>query len=92
MQKSNCQKGSTETKEYENLRHQYNEVRNQVKSLTDKLKKAFERDLAKKTKQNPKTFWQYINPKSKTKSGIGDLALHPEDPKSELTSNDNEKA
>ena len=37
--------------------------------------------------------WEHgLYTKSKTRSRIGNLAIHPDDPKSELTSNDNEKA
>lgn len=35
-------------------RKQYNKIRNQVKSLTRKFRKNYERDLSKKTKTNPK--------------------------------------
>ena len=36
--------------------------------------------------------WQYINSKSKTRSGIGDLAIEPDDPKSDLTNDNAAKA
>jgi hypothetical protein len=37
-----------------NTRAEYNRVRNQVKTLTNKLKKKHEKDLAKSAKKNPK--------------------------------------
>ena len=87
-----ARRGSANREEYDELRRQYNKVRNQVKSQTNKLKRAFELDLARKAKNNPKMIWQYINSKSKTRSGIGDLAIDPDDPKSDLTNDNAAKA
>lgn len=52
-------------------RAEYNRVRNQVKTLTNKLKKKHEKGLAKSAKKNPMAIWKYIKSKSKTRSGIG---------------------
>ena len=49
---------------------------------------SFDLDLVRKAKKNPKIIWKYTNSKTKTRSGIGDLAIDPEDPKSALI-NDN---
>lgn len=74
------------------VRKEYNKVRNKVKTYTKNLKKQFENNLAKKAKDNPKLIWNYINSKSKTKAGIADLLTNPNDPKSEKTDDDEQKA
>ncbi|XP_069114365.1 uncharacterized protein [Argopecten irradians] len=76
----------------ENVRKEYNRVRNQVVKATRKARKNFEMNISKNTKSNPKAIWQYVNSKSKTKAGIGDLCKDPADPKSEKTNNNTEKA
>ena len=45
-----------------------------------------------KAKENPKVIWRYINSKSKTRVGIGELCKDPTNPKSEKTNDDREKA
>ena len=67
----------------------YNRLRNQIRSLTRKSKKLFEKEIAKKSKSNPKSFWKYAQSKLKTKSGIPDLQKTG---KNEYTKNDDEKA
>ena len=57
--------------EEENL--QYKRLRNKVKSLTRKSKKAFEKKIAKNLKNNPKAFWSYTQSKTKSRSTIPDL-------------------
>ena len=64
------------------IKQEYNKVRNQVKSMTNKLKKQFEKDLSKNSRTNPKAIWQYIKTKSKTKIGIGEIHVNPQDPTS----------
>ena len=59
--------------EEENL--QFRRLRNQVKSLTRKAKKLFEKKIAKNVKQNPKAFWAYTQSKLKYKSTIPDLMI-----------------
>ena len=54
--------------------------------------KECEENLASQAKENPKTLWKYINSKSKRKEGVPDLCLDPEDPKSEKTSDSEQKA
>ena len=46
---------------------------NALSHLTDKLRKAFEKDLAKNAKKNPKGFWKYYKSLTKSKSDIGDI-------------------
>ena len=50
--------------------------------------KHYEKIIPDEAKSNPKTFWQYINIRTKTTSGIANL----ETPQEILTSNDEEKA
>jgi hypothetical protein len=61
-------------------RVKYAKVRNQVKNMTNKLQKAFETNIAKESKENPKTIWKYIRSKQKT------------NPESPTTSDNKEKA
>ena len=60
--------------------------------MIKKIKKQFEKDLAKKARNNPKELWRYINSKSKVKSGIGNLHTDPVNYKSEETDEDSKKA
>ena len=55
-----------------NVRMKYNKVRNQVKNLTNKLKRKYEQTLSSNAKKNPKAIWKYIKAKSKTRTGIGE--------------------
>jgi ribonuclease P/MRP protein subunit RPP40 len=76
----------------EEVRLEYNRVRNQVRKLTRKARRNFEKGISSKSKSDPKLIWRYINSRSKTKSGIGDLCKDPKDAKSEKTKDDEEKA
>ena len=51
----------------------YNKLRNQVRRLTRKSKKLFEKNIAKNSKVNPKAFWKYTQSKLKTRSNIPDI-------------------
>ena len=51
----------------------YKRLSNKVKSITRKLTKAFEKNLAKKIKENPKAYWKYVNSKRKCKIKINSL-------------------
>ena len=75
-----------------NTHAEYNRVRNQVKTLTNKLKKKHEKDLAKSAKKNPEAIWKYIKSKSKTRSDIGELLTDQKDPNTRKTDDDKEKA
>ena len=48
-------------------------ARNDLRTLTRKLRRNFEMQLTDKLRTNVKPFWQYVNSRLKTKSGIGDL-------------------
>ena len=41
--------------------------------LTKKLRKAFERDIAKEARKNPKGFWRYCRSLMKTRADIGEI-------------------
>ena len=60
--------------------------------MVNKLKKNYEKGPSQKTKENPKALWSYIKSKSKTREGIGDLHVDPEDIKSIKTEDNKEKA
>ena len=70
----------------------YNRIRNQIRTLTRKGKKLYEKEIAKKSKSNPKAFWKYTRSKLKTKTGIPDLLINPDSSKKTYTKNDDEKA
>ena len=56
----------------------YTEIRDKVKNAMKKLRKDFEKNLAKEAKTNPKRIRKYINSKSKVKVGIGELYNDPD--------------
>ncbi|CAG2252905.1 unnamed protein product [Mytilus edulis] len=74
------------------IRLEYNKVRNQVKTMTNKLKREHEKKLSTNAKKNPKAIWKYIKSKSKTRSGIGELLTDQNDETSRKTDDDKEKA
>ena len=51
----------------------YTRCRNQLRSLTRRLRREFEANLARNIKANPKAFWRYSNTRLKTKSKLDDL-------------------
>ena len=51
----------------------YAKARNQVRWESRKAMKFFERNIAKEARDNPKSFWAYVNSKLKTRVGIADL-------------------
>ena len=71
---------------------QYNRIRNQVRRLTRNISREYEKGLARDAKENPKAIWKYINSKSKTKEGIGNLLKDPSNKNSEIVETDKEKA
>ncbi|CAC5385682.1 unnamed protein product [Mytilus coruscus] len=48
-------------------------------------------NIKKKAKENPKAIWSYIKSKTKTKEGIGDLHIDPEDTKTDKTEDNSTK-
>ena len=69
----------------------YAKANNKVKRLMRKAKRSFERDVALKSKSNPKAFWSFIRSKLKTKKGVGPLLSNPDD-KTSTCFEDGEKA
>ena len=51
----------------------YKKVESQVKSVVHEAKRDFEKKLARNIKANPKSFYKYINSRSKTQSKAGPL-------------------
>ena len=72
----------------EKYRH-YCRVRNKVRKATRYQQRCQEKEIADNAKSNPKKFWQYINQRTKTSTGIADLENITTN---RLTSNDKEKA
>ncbi|XP_019622026.1 PREDICTED: uncharacterized protein LOC109468213 [Branchiostoma belcheri] len=52
----------------------YTATRNDLRKLR-RLRYEFESNLARDIKQNPKSFWKYVNSRLKTKTTIGDLKM-----------------
>ena len=72
-----------------NLREiKYRQVRNLVTSMVRAAKKAFEKQLCKDIKVNPKHFWSFIRSKSKVKENVTKVRK----PNGELSKNDQETA
>ena len=72
----------------ENKLMMFRRLRNKVRKVTRYRQKCQEKEIANEAKTNPKKFWQHVNRRTKTTSGIADL----ETPNNTLTSKDNEKA
>ena len=72
---------------------EYDRVRNQIRRLTRKITKEYEKGLARDKKENTKAIWKYINSKSKkNKEGIGNLLKDPSDKNFVIVETDKEKA
>ena len=68
---------------------EYCKYRNQVRNLIKKARRNMEKDISREAKDNPKTFWNHVNNKTKTKPGIPNL--QKSDKKDDITKNDKEK-
>ena len=66
----------------------YTRDRNNLTHTIERLKIEYENKIAAESKQNPKTFWKYVNRKSKSKGKIAVL----KDPNNVEVSEDSEKA
>ena len=78
------------TKDVQNYQ-EFCRLRNQVRRLTRKAQKQYEKDIINQIKQNPKKFWQYAQAKMATRMGIPNL-IKSDDDKDDLTKSDSEKA
>ena len=64
-----------------------------MRTLTRTIANEYEKKIARNAKEDPKAIWRYINSKSKTKEGIGNLLKDPTDKNSKLVEKtDKEKA
>jgi ribonuclease P/MRP protein subunit RPP40 len=72
-------------------RLRYTRARNKVKTLMRQAKRRFEREIARKSKSDPKVFWKHIRNRLKTKSGVAPLLEKNED-KDSMKFSDEEKA
>ena len=66
----------------------YCKVRNQVRRITRKATKLYEKDIAAQAKDNPKKFWTYVRSKTKRREDIPNLNK----PDNTTTSTNQEKA
>ena len=73
------------------VRMEFKRKRNKVKTLLRKAKRDFEKNIAAKVKNNPKSFWGHVRQRLKSKSGIAPLLKDPKD-KSSTKFSDKEKA
>ena len=48
----------------------FKQVKNQLRSLTRRLKQTFENEIAQDAKSAPKKFWSYVKSRTKTRSRI----------------------
>ena len=51
----------------------YTRIRNKVNTMIRQTKRKFEKDIALKSKSNPKAFWSHIRRRLKTKTGVAPL-------------------
>jgi endonuclease/exonuclease/phosphatase family metal-dependent hydrolase len=80
-----------ETRDGESYR-EYCKARNQARKATRQATREFEQKLVQEIKTNPKAFYKYVQSKTKSRSGIGDLKhegrMATEDPeKAEILNN-----
>ena len=54
-------------------RKKYNQAKNELRSLTRKLREQFEMRIAQNIKISPKSFWSYVKSKTKTRAKIPPL-------------------
>jgi len=69
--------------------NEYCKCRNKVRAITRKLRKEFELQVARKSREEPKNFWNYANSKLKTRHRIPDLYMNMDN--KQLTISDHEK-
>ena len=63
-----------------------------MRTLTRTITNEYEKKIARNAKEDPKAIWRYINSKSKTKEGIGNLLQDRTDKNSKIVETDKEKA
>ena len=70
----------------------YTKIRNKVKSETVRLIQQEQSRISSQCKRNPKRFWQFINRKTRCKTGVGDLKWTDASSNDRLAESDKEKA
>ena len=75
----------------EEARLRYVKERNRSKTLLRKSKKRFEKEIALRSKNNPKAFWKHVRRKLKTKPGVAPLLENVSD-KESIKFSDEDKA
>ena len=71
---------------------EYRRCSNQLRNMTRKLTKHYEKNLAKSAKSNPKKFWKYVNSKKTVKSQIPDLYQSDDENPDNMARTDKEKS
>jgi len=71
--------------------NEFKHVRNLARKESRKIAQKVQSDIAQCCRHNPKKFWQYINSKTSSKSGIGDIVAQVGNSRMTLTT-DLEKA
>ena len=77
---------------FEESRKEYNRARNKVRTYTRNLRRKYEEKLVSGIKTKPKPVWGYMKSRTKNNTEIGDIREDPNDPKSKLVEEDEEKA
>ena len=71
---------------------EYRKCSNQLRNLTRKATKEFEKNLARNVKSQPKKFWKYVNNKRTVKTSIPDLYVSDDEDPNFMASADKDKA
>ena len=71
---------------------EYRRCSNQLRRLTRKATKIFEKGIAKSAKTQPKKFWKYVSSKTKAKNKIPDLYMDDNCDPNNMAKTDEEKA
>ena len=71
---------------------EYRRCSNQLRNLTRKATKIFEKNLSKNVKTHPKKFWKYVNHKTSVKTSIPDLYTSEDEDPNNMATSDKEKA
>ena len=71
---------------------EYRRCSNQLRRLTRKATKIYEKNISLQAKNNPKVFWKFVGSKTKMKSKIPDLYTTEDEDPDMMTGSDQEKA
>ena len=71
---------------------EYRRCSNQLRNITRKAVKNYEKELAKEVKKNPKRFWKYVNMKRKHHDPVPSLYQDDKEDPTNMTNDDLEKA